>query len=77
MLTMSGIWPRRSVPRVRDMRVLWQTGDKLAAQLTAWLRIDGSVDGLMRDVLGWIVGPHALELTPPRSAGATTSIPAG
>jgi hypothetical protein len=32
-----------------------QTGDKLAAQLTAWLRIDGSVDGLMRDVLGWIV----------------------
>jgi hypothetical protein len=27
----------------------------LAAQLAAWLRIDGGVDGLVRDVLGRIV----------------------
>jgi hypothetical protein len=40
-----------------------QAGDQLAAQLTAWLRIDRRIDGLVRDVQGWIVGPHALERT--------------
>jgi len=32
-----------------------QTGDELATQFTAWLRVDGGVDGLVRDVPGWIV----------------------
>jgi len=45
-------WPRRSVP-LAYIRVLWRDADrhKLAAQLTAWLGIDGCVDGLVRDVL--------------------------
>src|SRR5258708_26461924 len=40
-----------------------QTGDELATQLTAWLGIDGGVDGFVRNLLAGVVGPHALQGT--------------
>ena len=38
-----------------------QGGDELCTQLTPGHQVDGLVDGLVRDVLGGIVGVHALE----------------
>ena len=53
MLTMSGICPRRSLPRERGpacAAAMTQAGDELATQLAARLCVDGGVDGLVRQV---------------------------
>ncbi len=40
-----------------------QAGDELPAQLAAWVHVDRRVDRLVRDMHGWVLGPHALEDT--------------
>ena len=69
--TLLVLWPRTG--RTHQLRLhasraghagtaaMAQTGDELLAQLSARLRVDGRVDGLVRDVAVGVVGEHALE----------------
>ncbi len=52
MLTISGIWPRRSGPAKRGRRVLrsWRRHVSRALRLALGVRVDGVVDRLVRDV---------------------------
>ncbi|SAL79712.1 hypothetical protein AWB66_06102 [Caballeronia telluris] len=54
---MSGTCSRQSMPRVRDMRVLWpwrSEANQLAAQFARRLSLHSRVKGFMRCVLGWV-----------------------
>ena len=55
----SSILARRAGP-ARAL-ALAQQGDELAAQLPAWVGVDGVVDRLVRDVPGGLIGMHAPE----------------
>lgn len=53
MLTLSGIWPRRSLPLERGRRFAWpwrRQANQLPSQLAPGVGVDGGVDGLVGDV---------------------------
>ena len=63
MLTIAGIWPRRSAPRVRGRRVLrpWRRQAQLAAQFATRLGVDRRIDRFVGHVLGRLVGVDPFE----------------